>query len=521
MKRIRSRRLVLPFSVSSLHADKRTALMNPWGRTMSVHFLAAAVCLQLFGCGGSDSGTKPDDGGNGDGTDTLPPYVVMTAPASGSTINGAVTMTAEATDSSGVRMVYFRVSDFCGNLYFDLADSIPPYEGQWSPDDSQIGEFHLCASAIDSAGNHSDWVCVNAKHGTSGVSIGQFVPPGMHVGGEVAVYGSGFGPDDGTGMVMFHDKEAQVVSWSENSITFIVPTGVMQDAMTDVTVVVDCRLTASKLFDVTPQGVVRLTDDPGNDGEPCWSYDGGRIYFSSMRSGNYDIWSIPATGGGALQFTYDPANDNWPDSNPNADVLAWGSRGLNGSWNPEGDYEIFTGTLSTLAQITVDTLIDRTPAWSPTNYMGYLLAYSNYEEDAYHTLLPQITLYSQTDGHVYFADGENPNFSPNGRIVVYSLEANIYTKTIGASDEPVQLTNADHDGAPHWGWANDKIVFERFGGYTGSDIYIMDPNGTNQTPLIATMSYEYSPTWSPDCTKVVYAAFRYSNLDIYVFSVTP
>ena len=180
--------------------------MNLRGRALFVRFLAAALFLEMFSCGGSDSVTKPDDGDNGDGNDTMPPYVVMTAPTSGSTIDGTVTMTAEATDSSGVRMVYFRVSDFCGNLYFNFADSIPPYEAQWSPDDSQIGEFHLCASAIDSAGNRSDWVCVNAKHGTSGVSIGQFVPPGMHVGGEVTVYGSGFGPDDGTGMVMFHEQ---------------------------------------------------------------------------------------------------------------------------------------------------------------------------------------------------------------------------------------------------------------------------------------------------------------------------
>jgi len=480
---------------------------------------AAALLAFCVGCG-SDSGTKPDGDGN-DGDDTTSPNVGITFPSNGETIDSTVTIAAEASDPSGVREVSFRVSDYCDSLYFGFADSIPPYEADWTPDDALTGEFQLCVSATDSVGNTSNWVCITVLHGESDVDISGFVPPGMHVGGGVTVYGSGFGPDDGTGKATLCGKDAEVVSWSESAVTFIVPSGVTQDATSELKLIAGCHRVGKAYFDVTPPGVVRLTNDPGNDGEPCWSFDGSRIYFSSMRTGNYDIWSVPVEGGDAVQFTYDPAADNWPDSNPNADVLAWGSKRLNGSHNPEEDYEIFTGTMSTLSQITFDDEIDRTPAWSPMNYMGYSMAYSDYIKDAYQTLLPRVMLYSQTDGHVKLADGENPNFSPNGRVVVYSLDMNIYTITIGGSGTPVQLTNAGHDGAPHWGWANNKIVFERYGGVTGDDIYTMDPDGSHQSPLIATLSHEYTPTWSPDCTKVVYAGFRYFNLDIYVYEVAP
>ena len=116
------------------------------------------------------------------------------------------------------------------------------------------------------------------------------------------------------------------------------------------------------------------------------------------------------------------------------------------------------------------------------------------------------------------ADGENPNFSPNGREIVYQSNSDIYTiRVTGGS--PVQLTNEQHDSWPHWGWANDKIAFERSGGSGATDIWVMDSDGGNPRVLISTGGDDYSPTWSPDCKRVVFASFRWNNLDIYVYEM--
>ena len=47
----------------------------------------------------------------------------------------------------------------------------------------------------------------------------------------------------------------------------------------------------------------RLTDDPAEDDNPRWSRDGRWIYFHSNRSGEDQIWKIPAEGGEAVQVT--------------------------------------------------------------------------------------------------------------------------------------------------------------------------------------------------------------------------
>jgi Tol biopolymer transport system component len=62
-------------------------------------------------------------------------------------------------------------------------------------------------------------------------------------------------------------------------------------------------------------------------------------------------------------------------------------------------------------------------------------------------------------------------------------------------------------------------VFERPGGNTATDIWVMDSDGGNPHVLIATGADEHSPTWSPDCKKVVFVSFRWNNLDICVYEI--
>jgi Tol biopolymer transport system component/DNA-binding winged helix-turn-helix (wHTH) protein len=63
-------------------------------------------------------------------------------------------------------------------------------------------------------------------------------------------------------------------------------------------------------FDIWVIGVdggkpVRMTTHPANDGNPSWSRDGRWIYFDSKRTGEQQVWKMPADGGEAIQVTRD------------------------------------------------------------------------------------------------------------------------------------------------------------------------------------------------------------------------
>jgi glucose/arabinose dehydrogenase/PKD repeat protein len=81
--------------------------------------------------------------------DSTPPTVSVTAPANGSTVSGAVTVRAAASDDVGVQDVQFRLDG--QNL--GGADTSAPYELSWDTRTASSGSHQLTAVARDAAGN--------------------------------------------------------------------------------------------------------------------------------------------------------------------------------------------------------------------------------------------------------------------------------------------------------------------------------------------------------------------------------
>jgi TolB protein len=74
----------------------------------------------------------------------------------------------------------------------------------------------------------------------------------------------------------------------------------------------------------------QLTRHEASDLGPRWSPDGQEIVFYSIRSGNMDIWVIPAVGGEARQITKHPAGEFWPQWSPDGQWLYFTSQRFGG-----------------------------------------------------------------------------------------------------------------------------------------------------------------------------------------------
>jgi Tol biopolymer transport system component/DNA-binding winged helix-turn-helix (wHTH) protein len=48
----------------------------------------------------------------------------------------------------------------------------------------------------------------------------------------------------------------------------------------------------------------KLTSEPWNEEVPSWSRDGRWIYYASDRTGGWEVWKMPSTGGSAVQVTH-------------------------------------------------------------------------------------------------------------------------------------------------------------------------------------------------------------------------
>ncbi|HKF04915.1 MAG TPA: Ig-like domain-containing protein [Candidatus Sulfotelmatobacter sp.] len=90
-------------------------------------------------------------GGGGGGTDTTPPMVSLTAPTNGSTVNGTVTVSANATDNVAVGSVQFQLDGT--NLGAAVTGSGPTYSTNWNTTTALNGTHTLSAVAQDTSGN--------------------------------------------------------------------------------------------------------------------------------------------------------------------------------------------------------------------------------------------------------------------------------------------------------------------------------------------------------------------------------
>ncbi|HSX42840.1 MAG TPA: Ig-like domain-containing protein [Candidatus Saccharimonadales bacterium] len=111
----------------------------------------------------SDTACVPT--GNGDNcnvpSDTTPPVVTLTAPAEGANVSGNVTLTASASDNTGVTKV-----EFYDNTTLVATDTTSPYSTTWDTSKVANGSHLITARAYDAAGNvSSDANTVSAKNG--------------------------------------------------------------------------------------------------------------------------------------------------------------------------------------------------------------------------------------------------------------------------------------------------------------------------------------------------------------------
>ncbi len=87
----------------------------------------------------------------GSPTDTTPPTVAITSPASGATVSGTITVTAGASDNVGVTGVQFKLD----GVDAGAEDATAPYSVAWDTTSAADGSHTLTAVARDAAGNRT------------------------------------------------------------------------------------------------------------------------------------------------------------------------------------------------------------------------------------------------------------------------------------------------------------------------------------------------------------------------------
>jgi Tol biopolymer transport system component len=213
----------------------------------------------------------------------------------------------------------------------------------------------------------------------------------------------------------------------------------------------------------------RLTQNPAADIDPAWSPDGTRIAFTSDRDRNPEIDVMNADGSGVVQLTASPGFNVDPSWSPDGKRIAFTS-------NRAGNDDIYVMNAdgSGQTQLTVDPATDDTAAWSPD---GTTIAFASARSGS-------------SSIYVMAADGSNVRRLTSG---------------------------PGSDVSPAWSPDGKRIAFasDRDGNY---EIYVMNADGTEPTRLTRNFAADLDPAWSPDGKAIAFTSARDGNYEIYAMA---
>lgn len=246
---------------------------------------------------------------------------------------------------------------------------------------------------------------------------------------------------------------------------------------------------------------VLLSAHPTNDSKPCWSPDGSRIAFESLRDDPIDkklmdIYVMNADGNHLTRLTNTDGYYTEPDWSPDGkQIVVAGQRSGDSSQN------LFLLTLETgeVTRLTNTEYVEGDPVWSPD---GSQIAFTSNRQ-------------GQNVWNIYILDVESgdirqltegggsdfqPDWSPDGERLLFvsnrSGDYDIYL-TDAAGGNLERLTDSTgQDADPEWSPDGSAFIYTH-GNAKQGDLYMMDTDGSNRR-LFYTVKGKYSgyPAWS-------------------------
>jgi Tol biopolymer transport system component/TolB-like protein/Tfp pilus assembly protein PilF len=262
--------------------------------------------------------------------------------------------------------------------------------------------------------------------------------------------------------------------------------------------------------------IVPIVESPFFDSDPTFSPDGMSIVYASDVEGNFEIYSRVIATGETRRLTNGPGHESFPTYSPDGTQILFNSDGE----KENNDVYLMNIDGSNVRKITDAPGWDAAPAnsWSPDGTQVLLLSDRGGNE---HIYLMNIEPYAPKSvaASIESDQPQDPSYSPDGRQIVYLWKNELRTfDTASQTDRFVVKTSAA--GNPTFSPDGGRILFQdRIDENT--EICSVNVDGSGFINLSQSASRDMAPAYSPDGTRIAFAANRAwgtTTFEIYVMN---
>ena len=242
------------------------------------------------------------------------------------------------------------------------------------------------------------------------------------------------------------------------------------------------------------------------------------IAFVSTRSGAPEIWVMDADGDNARQATRNRSINGFPAWSPDGRAIVYMSYQLN---RAPLLFRLVRGGGGRAGRI-LEGFDARTPV------------YRGVYDPSGQRLAVVVSVDGAPEIFVVDADGRNPRrltrhkaidvsptWSPDGRRIAFvsdrTGQPNLYVMDAADGGNLRRITfGGGYHTAPAWSPDGRWIAYEQRSGAGQFDIWLADPDGQGQTPLVTHPRSDENPSWAPDARKLAFHSLRTGRPEIFV-----
>jgi Tol biopolymer transport system component len=262
----------------------------------------------------------------------------------------------------------------------------------------------------------------------------------------------------------------------------------------------------------------RRDRDGGSPDGPPDLKQSGTIVFSSIQSGNQDIYSLDLATGRQTNLTNNHFDDGYPRMSPDGKKIAFAT-------NRDGSWEIYIMNRdgSDQRNLTRSKEGNGYMDWSPDSQSLVFAStrYGSRNNDIY-TIRADSSGLKRLTNHP--AEDVHPVWSPDGKRIAFASERDgnreIYVMNSDGTNLIRLTSNRWYDDYSAWSPDGTRLAFasDRDSGRSDRlDIYIMNADGTNVRRIVNDPAGDdRHPTWSPDGKMIAFTSDREGDRDIFI-----